>query len=72
MSKAALETYTLPVLEAGQVAALTTRVEALAAQQDRTLVELYHLQQMRDFLLPRLISGELRVAAAEELVEAAT
>ena len=72
MSKAALETYTLPVLEAGQVAALTTRVETLAAQQDRTLVELYHLQQMRDFLLPRLISGELRVASAEELVEAAT
>ena len=72
MSKAALETYRLPVLDDEQVAALTTRVEALAAQQDRTLVELYHLQQMRDFLLPRLISGELRVAAAEELVEAAT
>jgi len=72
MSKAALETYRLPVLDDGQVAALTTRVEALAAQQDRTLVELYHLQQMRGFLLPRLISGELRVAAAEELVEAAT
>jgi hypothetical protein len=36
------------------------------------LVELYHLQEMHDFLLPRLVSGELRVAAAEELVEAAT
>lgn len=72
MSKAALETYTLPLLDAGQVAALTTRVEALAAQQDRTLIELYHLQQMRDFLLPRLVSGELRVTAAEELVEAST
>jgi type I restriction enzyme S subunit len=72
MSKAALESYTLPVLDAGQVAALTTRVEALAGQQDRTLVELYHLQQMRDFLLPRLLSGELRVAAAEEIVGAAT
>lgn len=72
MSKVALETYTLPVLDAGQVAALTARVEAHAAQQDRTLVELYHLQQMHDFLLPRLVSGELSVAAAEELVEAAT
>jgi len=72
MSKEALETYALPVLDAGQVANLTTRVEALAAQQDRTLIELYHLQQMRDFLLPRLVSGELRVAAAEELVEAET
>jgi type I restriction enzyme S subunit len=72
MSKAALETYTLPVPDVGQVADLTTRVEALAAQQDRTLISLYHLQEMRDFLLPRLVSGELRVAAAEELVEAAT
>lgn len=72
MSKAALETYTLPVLDGSQVAELTTRVEALAAHQDRTLIELYHLQQMHDFLLPRLVSGELRVAAAEELVEAAT
>lgn len=72
MSKAALETYTLPVLDGSQVAELTTRVEALAAHQDRTLIELFHLQQMHDFLLPRLVSGELRVAAAEELVEAAT
>jgi len=30
------------------------------------------LLDLRDFLLPRLVSGELRVAAAEELVEAAT
>jgi type I restriction enzyme S subunit len=72
MSKAALETYSMPLLDDGKVAELTTRVEALAAHQDRVLVELYHLQEMHDFLLPRLVSGELRVAAAEELVEAAT
>lgn len=72
MSKAALETYSLPVLDGSQVSELTTRVEALAAHQDRTLIELYHLQEMRDFLLPRLVSGELRVASAEELVEAGT
>lgn len=30
------------------------------------------LLDLRDFMLPRLVSGELRVAAAEELMEAAT
>jgi len=34
--------------------------------------ELKSLREVRDFLLPRLVSGELRVAAAEELVEAAS
>jgi hypothetical protein len=34
--------------------------------------ELKLLRQARGFLLPRLVSGEFRVAAAEELVEAAT
>lgn len=72
MSKAALETCTLPVLDCSQVVELTTRVEALAMHQDRTLIKLHHLQQMRDFLLPRLVSGELRVAEAEELVEVET
>jgi type I restriction enzyme S subunit len=70
MSKSALETYAIPVLADSQVSDLTTRVEALAAHQDRTLIELYHLEEMRDFLLPRLVSGELRVAATEELVGA--
>jgi type I restriction enzyme S subunit len=72
MAKAALETYTVPVLSAEVIAPLTARVEAIAAQQDRSLIDLHHLQEMRAFLLPRLVSGELRVAAAEELVEAAT
>lgn len=72
MSKAALETYALPVLDDSKIAELTTRVEVLAAHQDRTLINLHHLQVMCDFLLPRLVSGELRVAEAEELVEAAT
>jgi type I restriction enzyme S subunit len=34
--------------------------------------ELKAMREARDFLLPRLVSGELRVAAAEELVGAAT
>jgi type I restriction enzyme S subunit len=70
MSKAAFETYTIPVLDDGQIASLTNRVETLAAQQDRTLIELHHLQEMRDFLLPRLVAGEMRVKAAEDLAEA--
>jgi type I restriction enzyme, S subunit len=69
MSKAALETYTLPMLAPEQVANLADRIEALAGQQDRAFVELHHLQQLRDFLLPRLISGELRVTDAEKTVE---
>jgi type I restriction enzyme S subunit len=71
MSKAALETYEIPVLSPEAVAALSPRLETIAAQQDRSLVELHHLEQLYDFLLPRLVSGELRVAAAGELVEAA-
>lgn len=70
MSKAALETYTIPVLAPEDIAALTSRVEALTAQQDRSLIEFHHLQEMRSFLLPRLVSGELRVTAAEKMVEA--
>jgi hypothetical protein len=34
--------------------------------------ELNALREARDFLLPRLVSGELRVAMAEDPVEAAT
>lgn len=69
MSKAALETYALPTLSTEQVSNLSDRIEALAGQQDRTFVELQHLQQLRDILLPGLISGELRVAEAEKTVE---
>lgn len=72
MSKAALETYTIPVLAPEVITPLTARVQAIAEQQDRSLIELHYLQETRDFLLPRLVSGELRVAAAEALAEAAT
>lgn len=46
---------------------LATRVEA----SWRLESEIDDLRRAREFLLPRLISGELRVQAAEELVEAA-
>ena len=44
----------------------------LTDAMERESRELQSLYGMRSFLLPRLVSGELRVAAAEELVEAAT
>jgi type I restriction enzyme S subunit len=43
----------------------TPLVEAI----DQLAREIAALQETRDFLLPRLVSGELRVEAAEELVE---
>jgi type I restriction enzyme S subunit len=61
MSKDALQTYEVPVLPKDALEELASRIEILTAQQDRTLVELYHLQAARDFLLPRLVSGELQV-----------
>jgi type I restriction enzyme S subunit len=48
---------------------------AIVAYTDSVLEkmrELKALREARNFLLPRLVSGELRVAAADELVEAAT
>jgi type I restriction enzyme S subunit len=72
MSKAALETYTVPVLAPEVITPLTARIQAIIELQDRSLIELHYLQETRDFLLPRLVSGELRVAAAEALAEAAT
>lgn len=44
----------------------------LTDAMERESRELQSLYGMRSFLLPRLVSGELRVAAAEELEEAAT
>lgn len=48
----------------GPLGAMNDRIEA-ARSENRTLAEL------RDLLLPKLISGELRVRAAEKIVEAA-
>jgi type I restriction enzyme S subunit len=45
---------------------------ALTETMERESRELQSLHRMRSFLLPRLVSGELRVAPAEKIVEAAT
>jgi hypothetical protein len=44
-------------------------LEALAAAQVRASREIAELVEMRDFLLPRLLSGELCVSEAEKQLE---
>lgn len=62
----------VPKLSAEELAALTQRVQPLWDYQLRMGREVQTLKELRDFLLPRLLSGELRVAAAEEMAEAAS
>ena len=45
---------------------VTTIIESMTDQRDR---ESRTLAAMRDYLLPKLLSGEVRVAGAEKLVE---
>lgn len=45
--------------------------QSLCARQDVNISEALTLAELRDLLLPRLLSGELRVRDAEKLVEAA-
>jgi len=72
-----------PKLSMGRLAALEVLVPSEAspffAVANECIAQVLHrrdqlrdLIEARDFLLPRLVSGELRVAAAEELLEAAT
>lgn len=72
-----------PKLSMGRLAALEVLVPSEAspfftvakeciAQVLHRREQLRHMVEARDFLLPRLVSGELRVAAAEKLLEAAT
>jgi len=72
-----------PKLSMGRLAALEVLVPSEAspffAVAEECIAQVLHrreqlrdLVEARDFLLPRLVSGELRVAAMVELVEAAT
>ncbi len=64
----------MPVLVPDEVS--RSRFDELTSSIVATMVqlsgEIVALHKLRDFLLPRLVSGELRVAEAEELAEAAT
>ena len=72
-----------PKLSMGRLAALEvlvpSEVSPFFAVAKECIAQVLHRREQlrdmieaRDFLLPRLVSGDLRVAAAEELVEAAT
>ena len=69
MSKDALPAYTLTLPDDDRMTEMVERVSVLGATNDRLLAELHSLSQLRDFLLPRLLSGELRIEAAEEMAE---
>jgi len=72
LSKDALPAYTLTMPDDEQISNLTANVAALGELQDSTLTELHGTTAMHDFLLPRLLSGELRVSEAEENLEEAS
>jgi type I restriction enzyme, S subunit len=62
----------VPTFSAEELEVLSARVEPLWDAQLQAGRELHTLQAVREQLLPALVSGELRVAAAGELVETAT
>ena len=71
LSKDALPAYTVTLPDSVQMARLTETISSLGVQQDHALAELHATAAMHDFLLPRLLSGELRVSeAADQLEEA--
>ena len=47
-------------------------ISAIARRVDKARTESLHLSELRDTLLPRLMSGEIRVREAERVVEGAT
>ncbi len=72
LSKEALPAYDLTLPDGIQTLLLVDRVSALAAQQDQTLAEVYALTELRTFLLPRLLSGELRATESQVQLEEAS
>ena len=72
ITKDHLERTMVPKLSDDELASLTAAVEPIWEYQLRVGREVQSLVALRDFLLPRLVSGELRVADAKKLVEAAT
>jgi type I restriction enzyme S subunit len=69
ITKDHLERTMVPTFSAEELEVLSARVEPLWDAQLQAGRELHTLQTLRSQLLPLLISGELRIAAAEELVE---
>lgn len=72
ITKDHLERTMVPTFSTEELEMLSSRVEPLWDAQLQAGREMYTLQTVRAQLLPALVSGELRVAAVEEFVEAAT
>lgn len=62
LAKAALETYQVPSIDPETALDLAVRLDVMAEHQDRLLAQLHELEAAKSFMLPRLISGELRVS----------
>lgn len=71
ITKDHLERTRVPQLKDDEIARLSSRAEPLWDAQLRAGREVETLREARDFLLPRLISGELRVRDAEVFAEVA-
>lgn len=69
ITKDHLERTRVPAFSVSDLADLATRAEPLWDAQLRAGREVQALREAREFLLPRLVSGELRVREAEELAE---
>lgn len=69
LSKDALPAYTVTLPDEEQMKYLSATIASLGAQQDHALSELHAATSLHDFLLPRLLSGELRVSEAEKQLE---
>lgn len=72
LGKGALPDYDIVLPDARECAWLEEQVAAVTAVQDATWGKLVSLRELRDFLLPRLLSGELLVREAAELAEVGT
>lgn len=71
LSRARLAALRLVLPSRGRAARLRAPLQALEDRGDAALAESRTLAELRDVLLPRLMSGEIRVRDAERLVEAA-
>jgi type I restriction enzyme S subunit len=72
ITKDHLDRTLVPKLTEGELSALAARVEPIWDLQLRFGREAAGLLEMRDFLLPRLLSGELHVPGVEDQLEVAS
>lgn len=72
LSRAKLSTLRITLPSKDQAVQLRPVLDALESRGDRALEESRSLAELRDALLPRLMSGEIRVRDAEKIVEDVT